>query len=134
MSKTLPIISEFLDGRTRGPLIGIYRQPDYRQQPDPEKMVARACEVIRADGTRANRISSRRSVRILGRFRPRRCTAARRTQCAPPPGKRCAMPAMVAVSSSPPATSVAATPRRTTSSPWWERQKPMASMIGKPGG
>lgn len=42
-------IRDFLEGRSRRPLISIYRQPDYRQEPDPVKMVARACEVIRAD-------------------------------------------------------------------------------------
>jgi hypothetical protein len=40
---------DFLNGRTRGPLISLYHQPDYRQQPDHAVLVARACEVIRAD-------------------------------------------------------------------------------------
>ena len=40
---------DFLAGTNRRPLVSVYRQPDYRQNPDPAAMVARACEVIRAD-------------------------------------------------------------------------------------
>lgn len=47
--KTLDRMRDFLNGRSRAPLVSIYRQPDYRQQPDRDRMVARACEVIRAD-------------------------------------------------------------------------------------
>ena len=46
---TLRGIRDFLDGRAGRALLSVYHQPDYRQQPNTEWMVSRACEVIRAD-------------------------------------------------------------------------------------
>ena len=47
--QTLQEIRNFLDGRSGRAILSLYHQPDYRQQPDLEVMVTRACEVIRAD-------------------------------------------------------------------------------------
>ena len=48
-SQTLGHVQDFLHGRAGQALLSMYHQPDYRQQPDLEVMVTRACEVIRAD-------------------------------------------------------------------------------------
>jgi hypothetical protein len=40
----------FLNGESREPILSVYHNPVYRQEADPETMVAKACEVIRADG------------------------------------------------------------------------------------
>lgn len=51
MSAALDRARDFLQGRIRGPLVSFPHQPDYRQNPDPEAMVASACEIILKDMT-----------------------------------------------------------------------------------
>lgn len=49
ISQTLDVFRAFLRGETRGPLLTVHAAPDYRQEPDPEVIVERACAQIRAD-------------------------------------------------------------------------------------
>jgi hypothetical protein len=53
IEETLARARAFWRGERRGGLVSVYTAPDYRQNPDPEAMVARACECIRADGASA---------------------------------------------------------------------------------
>jgi hypothetical protein len=45
----------FLSGERRAPLLSVYTPPGYRQNPDPEVMVAGACAAIRADAASGER-------------------------------------------------------------------------------
>ncbi len=50
IAATLQTFRDFLAGRRQTPLLSVYTQPDYRQDPDPQSMVRRACAAIAADG------------------------------------------------------------------------------------
>lgn len=50
IDRAIAAFRAFLRGERRGPLLSLYHAPTYRQEPAPEVMVARACEVIRMDG------------------------------------------------------------------------------------
>jgi len=40
----------FIEGKSKGPLLSLWHSPSYRQEPDLEKMIDKACAVIKADG------------------------------------------------------------------------------------
>ncbi len=50
ISATLARARAFWRGEWSGPLVSIYHQPTYRQEPDAERMVAGAVDCIRRDG------------------------------------------------------------------------------------
>ncbi|MCX7936006.1 MAG: hypothetical protein N3A66_12200, partial [Planctomycetota bacterium] len=49
IAETLRRFRRFWRGESQEPLVSIYHEPKYRQQPDEEKMVAEAAAAISAD-------------------------------------------------------------------------------------
>ena len=49
IDSALDSFRSFWRGDSRSPLLSIHAEPDYRQEPDEARMVARACAQIAAD-------------------------------------------------------------------------------------
>jgi hypothetical protein len=49
IARTLRRARDFWHGVERGPMFSLLAAPGYRQEPDPDRMVEQACEVIRRD-------------------------------------------------------------------------------------